>query len=413
MSAFYPPSYSFTGINFNSGFFTTPTTGLTETQANDIYLRKTTPDTASALETFTGGIKTDTINATNPANILTLGTLSASTTVSSNLQVDVAINTPSLYTYFVDVENIATPLSLTIGDTFCTAIDIGAVAKPTNIKGALNNTGQIFPNGGLDTAAGSALNIGTTASKTGAINIGTGASRTGVIHIGDGNSVSGGIHIGNGTSASNNVNILNGATSTGSVNIGNNTSGTITIGGTGAMTLKGAITASTSLTSTGLITANGGLTMGTGKNITLQPNSGYVVPETTTWSQIGSIKVGTISASGTTIISGTSNIGNITLGAGVWIINAYCGVSPAGITTDNLGIRYSINTTSAVLSTTYLLMGSEGTTYTTISNLPTIAGTAIISNTASTTYYLNATIAYTIGSCTLGTVSHWNAVRIA
>ena len=46
MSAFYPPSYSFTGINFNSSFFTTPTTGLTQTQANVIYLRKTTPDTA-------------------------------------------------------------------------------------------------------------------------------------------------------------------------------------------------------------------------------------------------------------------------------------------------------------------------------------------------------------------------------
>jgi hypothetical protein len=366
MSAFYPPYYSFTGINFNSGFFTTPTTGLTETQANAIYLRKTTPDTASALETFTGGLKTDTINATNPANILTIGASSASTTVSSNLQVDIAINTPSLTTNYVDVENIAMPGILTIGEDFCTSIDIGAVAKPTNIKGALNTTGlttatggiktntidvaaasaldigtttstsvniarggvslnvkgsmqctqQVYPNGGLDTLSSAALNIGTTVTKSGAINIGTGLSRTGIIHIGDGNSVSGAIHIGNGTSASNNVNILNGATSTGSVNIGNNTSGTVIIGGTGAMTLNGAITASTSLTSTGLITANGGITMGGSNNITL--GSGAVVP---TSAQIGYVQI-LSSASGTGGVSPTNtNIASFTLPtAGTYII---------------------------------------------------------------------------------------------
>ena len=311
MSAFYPPSYSFTGINFNSGFFTTPPTGLTQTQANAIYLRKTTPDTASALETFTGGIKANTINGAGSS--LTIGASTPSIQIGANAGANVVyisagtghviidtplvlvnneliayeLNTTLLTTSFLDQSY---PDILVIGDTMATSVDIGAVAIPTNIKGALNTTGlttatggiktntidvasasaldigtttstsvnvaklnvslnvkgsmqctqQVYPNGGLDTLSASALNIGTTVSKSGAINIGTGASRTGVIHIGDGNSVSGGIHIGNGTSASNNVNILNGATSTGSVNIGNNTSGTITIGGTGALGLNGA-----------------------------------------------------------------------------------------------------------------------------------------------------------------------------
>ena len=104
MSAFYPPSYSFTGINFNSEFFTTPTTGLTETQANAIYLWKTTPDTASALETFTGGIKTDTVNATNSANILTIGLISAGTTVNQQLTLNYTIAPIAGqigYTYYV------------------------------------------------------------------------------------------------------------------------------------------------------------------------------------------------------------------------------------------------------------------------------------------------------------------------
>jgi hypothetical protein len=335
MSAFYPPYYSFTGINFNSGFFTTPTTGLTETQANAIYLRKTTPDTASALETFTGGIKTDTIDATNPANIITIGASSASTTVSSNLQVDVAINTPSLSTNYVDVENIATPGILTIGEDFCTSIDIGAVAKPTNIKGALNTTGittatgQIFPNGGLDTAAGSALNIGTTASKTGAINIGTGASRTGIIHIGDGNSVSGAIHIGNGTSASNNVNILNGATSTGSVNIGNNTSGTIIIGGTGAMTLNGStITMNQPITPSYTVTSS--------------------IPSS---SQVGYSSTYLSGASFTTsaTVYTTENAASWTPIRGVYFFEVYGTISTGSVTYLNIGLSQTSATLSSPL----------------------------------------------------------------
>ena len=254
MSAFYPPSYTFTGINFNSGFFTTPTTGLTETQANAIYLRKTTPDTASALETFSAGIKTGNIDTAS------IGTLSLGTAVA-------------------------------------TSISIGQIGVQTSINGNLGVDGNMQSNTIYAQNPTDSINLFDT-TTSGNIYFGVNSTAsvvrtTGTIHIGDGNSASGGIHIGNGVSASNNVNILNGATSTGSVNIGNNTSGNIIIGGTGAMTLKGAITATTSLTSTGLITANGGITMGINKFIT--PSTNTITPAS---NQLGYTNAASIVTSG-------------------------------------------------------------------------------------------------------------------
>lgn len=54
-----PPIYS--GLIYNSAFFVEDTGGLSQAQANALYLRKTVPDTATAEETFNSGIKTDTI----------------------------------------------------------------------------------------------------------------------------------------------------------------------------------------------------------------------------------------------------------------------------------------------------------------------------------------------------------------
>ena len=69
MTALPPPTYYFNGITFNSAFYpqTSTTTsssgdGITEAEANLLYLRKTTADTATALETFTAGISTPSVN---------------------------------------------------------------------------------------------------------------------------------------------------------------------------------------------------------------------------------------------------------------------------------------------------------------------------------------------------------------
>ena len=70
MSAFPPPNVYFNGIIYDSDYFTQSTSGLTLSQANAKYLKKTTPDTASALETFNGGIKTNTISSTGGSNTI-------------------------------------------------------------------------------------------------------------------------------------------------------------------------------------------------------------------------------------------------------------------------------------------------------------------------------------------------------
>ena len=59
-----PPSIYFNGINFNSVFYAQDTTGggLTTSEANALYLRKTVVDTATALETFSQGLSTNTIS---------------------------------------------------------------------------------------------------------------------------------------------------------------------------------------------------------------------------------------------------------------------------------------------------------------------------------------------------------------
>ena len=58
-----PPTYYFSGLNFNPAFYETG--GITEAQANALYLRKTVPDTATALETFNAGIVTPSITPTD------------------------------------------------------------------------------------------------------------------------------------------------------------------------------------------------------------------------------------------------------------------------------------------------------------------------------------------------------------
>lgn len=56
-----PPDYYFPGVNFNPAFYTNDTVGFSEAQANALYLKKKVPDTATALETFNAGIKTNNI----------------------------------------------------------------------------------------------------------------------------------------------------------------------------------------------------------------------------------------------------------------------------------------------------------------------------------------------------------------
>lgn len=164
------------------------------------------------------------------------------------------------------------------------------------------------------------------------------------------------------------------------------------------------------ITTTVPMTMGGNLTMGDGKNITLQSSTSYVAPGA---GQLGYVKLGTVLASTTSITNGTTNIGSISLDPGSWIITANCGCSPSGLTTsNNLGFRYSINITSGVLSNYLIIMGSEGTNYSTVNTSPSLSGSTSVSITSTTIYYLNLTVAFTAGTCTLGSVTRWSAIKI-
>ena len=73
MSSYPPPYPYFNGIDYDRNFFTIISTGsgsgLTKAQANALYLQKTTTDTATALETFSAGISTNTIKSVSGSYI--------------------------------------------------------------------------------------------------------------------------------------------------------------------------------------------------------------------------------------------------------------------------------------------------------------------------------------------------------
>ena len=175
MSAESPPIYYFTNINFNSSFYDPANTGLTQTQANALYLRKTTPDTASAIETFAGGVLTDTIN---------------SITAGSNMAI--ASNHAG--------EDLFLAQNITSGDIY-----IGVNASATtgrsgtiHIGDGNNLTGGIIHiNNGTTNASNTNINNGTT--TTGTVNIMTGNTSTGTINLATG-SGSAKVNIGSGTS---------------------------------------------------------------------------------------------------------------------------------------------------------------------------------------------------------------------
>lgn len=150
MTTIPPPSQQFTGIFYNPSFWISSATSLTQSVANTLYLRKTTTDSASALETFNAGISTQTMTAPSLTADVTLfpnqtaGTLKLATTSRS-----------------VHCSNID-----------CQGSAINNASAPAN--GALSI-------GGSQTGTGGTISIGVNAARTGAITIG---SNNNVINIG-------------------------------------------------------------------------------------------------------------------------------------------------------------------------------------------------------------------------------------
>lgn len=100
MSAYNPPIEN-TPIFNTENFIQVDSNGLTIQETDARYLKKTTPDVATAEETFQSGIITDSINSQS-------GTLSLGTTATSTINIGGASSNVTIYgsTTYLDVTNL-------------------------------------------------------------------------------------------------------------------------------------------------------------------------------------------------------------------------------------------------------------------------------------------------------------------
>lgn len=181
MTTTLPPSEDFTGIFYNPAFWTTGSSSLSQTDANALYLRKTTPDTATALETFSGGLSTQSMTSPNlAADVLlfpnqTAGTLKLASSARS-------VHVSNIDCQGNGINNAATPAAgaITIGSsqtsgtisigaggsrTSAGSITIGAALCSINFGGYLTPTYTTMPS--VNTQIGYKLSTALTNTTVG------------------------------------------------------------------------------------------------------------------------------------------------------------------------------------------------------------------------------------------------------
>jgi hypothetical protein len=177
MSAYAPPTYSVTP--FNPAYFATPVGDLTLADASGLFLNKTTPDTATALETFTGGILTNSISPTTTASTISL---ISSKTGSTNADPAIAIATSDLTrTIKLGNESATNQNSVHLAGLDITYHGLNAITGTTGVIQIGNK--QTTLAGILNLGCSTAGNIRVDAP----INIGTDTTMTGIITIGSTN----------------------------------------------------------------------------------------------------------------------------------------------------------------------------------------------------------------------------------
>ena len=217
MSSSNPPYPYYNGITYNSAFFTTESgSGLTQTKANALYLQKTVADTATVLETFTNGIKTDSISSISTAgnlfNDTGAGTLNT-TLCSSNSIIrfgenakflNLGYNMPSSDGRYITIGAAASQnTNIAIGGNFTNVtsgfnkIYIGQSGKTVNISGSTNNIGSSTSNNYIynieSPSASTNIDLYSLLSGanltlcngqgTGTLSLGSGTGRTGGVSI--------------------------------------------------------------------------------------------------------------------------------------------------------------------------------------------------------------------------------------
>jgi len=242
-----PPDYYFTGINFNPAFYADDTGGggLSEATANTLYLRKTVPDTANVVETFTKDIIcTEAITAKDDLVATTASVFMSCTT--SNPKIDLMADTGrslSLRTTSIQVGassplDIATyvDVDLNVGTGGRTGLGTGPSPFIIHNYSDANNClagNNVHLNNGTNNLSNTAIHNGT--SSGGAVNIMTGTSSTGIVNIGTTGTttnLNGTVKINSITAPADNSNMTIGSNlTTGTMTIGSSlTTGNIALG---------------------------------------------------------------------------------------------------------------------------------------------------------------------------------------
>jgi hypothetical protein len=454
MSIDNPPIYS--GITYNSQFFAEDTGGLSETQANALYLRKTFPDTATALETFNSGIQT---NAVSP---LTGGSLSLGTTNNLVLNVGTGTRSTAVVHHYSDADNAVAGANVHLNNGTSNLSN-------TIIHSGSSSGGNVYiANGGLSTTQlyiGNQVTGDTTTTmygntiltkpQTNTI-VGTTASST--INLYNTTTTSN-ITMGSGQTSGNFI-LASGTNRTGPTSIASFTKGNILIGdammtgGTGLVTIGSSSVGSITLNSGTQLnigtSGTGQITLGkTAANTTIAGNNTYLRGASTL--NIGdnsavSITIGNIAASttinnpltigyaptaitadtqiGRTVesvfatnislsTSGDNSIVTLTIGtAGVFIINFSFRYGGASTAVANCESWFNTSTGGAIqygnqayYSNPNAVMGS---------NVICQAGSAVITTTAVSTITFHTFITYTGGIPILDkTFSYYSYTRLA
>jgi len=152
-----PPEFQFTGLFYNPNWWITASTSLSQAVANTLYLRKTTTDSASALETFNAGIKstgydvvtagtTQNMFSTQTANTNLFGNMGAGQTLKlGNQTIAQAVHVSNIDCNGNTINNATSPAvgNLSIGSAQTTGdIFLGGSGRTT---GAINIYRSLTP----------------------------------------------------------------------------------------------------------------------------------------------------------------------------------------------------------------------------------------------------------------------------
>ena len=168
MSSTIPPTYYFSGINFNPSFYDTVESGLSVSTANALYLNKTTPDTSTVLETFNAGIKTNNLNTLTTSGALQIGASTNSGTITiSTINTNNSNASPAI-SIGADAGVKTIKINNNTNSVHCSGIDL----QTSSINNIVNDTGAVSIG---DKQTVGVLNLGVgTVYRTSLINIGTG-----------------------------------------------------------------------------------------------------------------------------------------------------------------------------------------------------------------------------------------------